>query len=375
MLSRLRPIGPILALFAFIVLACQDGVVTAQPKAAPVAVAPQSPTINVPFPLGVQRGQTLELTLTGSNLNDPTAFWSSFPVKATFPADMNNGKDPAKLREAEVPADARLRSLDSPGNQAGHSNTLASSASLVPQIDGRPTTRRRKKPRVRCRVVVGKTDAEVSDFFKAREPGQRLTFEVIGRRRLFARPRHQAHDAKPAARWLATTATTSLACRATASTEIFPSGGEFIVKLRDTDTLAARTTLSPARAGAPARHCLPAMTSVAQNRLLTSPANTLKATPVEVTMPMDRTVVNVAPRLRSVSWPVSLLVRGRAGERSRTASRQRPSLARALRHARFLEKGDVTLRLHREEGRSTLSRNHEILSPAEVYLIVNTEGR
>src|SRR5215211_8415970 len=98
MTPRLRPVWPTLTLLAIALIVGRDTSVTAQPKAAPVTVAPQNPTLTVPFPLGVQRGQTLELTLTGTNLADPTALWTSFPAKATFPTDMNNGKDAGKLR-------------------------------------------------------------------------------------------------------------------------------------------------------------------------------------------------------------------------------------------------------------------------------------
>src|SRR5262245_21661790 len=110
MTSRLRPVAAAFALLTTVVLFTRDGaVVVAQPKAAPVAVAPQAPTLNVAFPLGAQRGQSIELTLTGTNLADPTALWTSFGGKATFPTDMNNGKDPAKLRvKLEVPADAPI---------------------------------------------------------------------------------------------------------------------------------------------------------------------------------------------------------------------------------------------------------------------------
>src|SRR5437870_4868534 len=84
MCSRLRPFVAGLALLAVALVATRDGaVVTAQPKAAPVAASPQAPTLNVAFPLGAQRGQTIELTLTGTNLADPTALWTSFGGKAT----------------------------------------------------------------------------------------------------------------------------------------------------------------------------------------------------------------------------------------------------------------------------------------------------
>src|SRR5262245_11599011 len=70
---------------------------------------PAAPTLNAAAPLGMQRGTTLEVTLTGTNLADPVALWTSFPAKVTIPTDNNNGKDPAKLRVTlEVPATAPI---------------------------------------------------------------------------------------------------------------------------------------------------------------------------------------------------------------------------------------------------------------------------
>src|SRR5579871_5995292 len=42
---------------------------------------PQAPVLAPPVPLGVQRGTSLDLTLTGTNLVEPTALQLSFPAK------------------------------------------------------------------------------------------------------------------------------------------------------------------------------------------------------------------------------------------------------------------------------------------------------
>src|SRR5260370_1684192 len=71
---------------------------------------PEAPTLNMPVPLGVQRGTALDLTLTGTNLAEPTGLWTSFPASVTIPNDNNNGKDNPKLRlHPDVPKDAPLR--------------------------------------------------------------------------------------------------------------------------------------------------------------------------------------------------------------------------------------------------------------------------
>ena len=112
MSPRRRPVWPLLTLLAIVVITYQDRSLTAQPKAGPILVPPQAPTLNPPFPFGVQRGQSIELTLAGANLNDPVALWTSFPAKATFATDMNNGKDAGSVRvKLEVPADAPIDSV------------------------------------------------------------------------------------------------------------------------------------------------------------------------------------------------------------------------------------------------------------------------
>ena len=81
--------------------------VHAQPPAA--APNPAAPTVAQPFPMGVQRGTTLDLNLTGTNLNEPTGVLASFPAKITIPTENNNGKEAAKLLvKLEVPKDAPL---------------------------------------------------------------------------------------------------------------------------------------------------------------------------------------------------------------------------------------------------------------------------
>src|SRR2546429_9672847 len=77
---------------------------------APVLPAnPQAPTLTPALPLGMQRGTKLELTLTGTNLAEPTGLWTSFPARVTIPTENNNGKDNTRLRVVlEVPKDAAL---------------------------------------------------------------------------------------------------------------------------------------------------------------------------------------------------------------------------------------------------------------------------
>src|SRR5260370_13246787 len=64
----------------------------------PTPPNPQAPVLNMPVPLGMQRGTSMELTLSGANLAEPTGLWTSFPAAITIPTDKNNGQEAGKLR-------------------------------------------------------------------------------------------------------------------------------------------------------------------------------------------------------------------------------------------------------------------------------------
>lgn len=159
----------------------------AQKPPAPAQPNPQAPTLAPVVPLGIQRGSSLELTLTGTNLAEPTGLWLSFPAKVAIPTDNNNGKDNTKLRVAlEVPKEAPLglQSLRL-ATTRGMSNIRLFCLDELPQVMEVDTNRTKATPQVLsipC-VVAGRADAEVSDWYKfTAAAGQRLTFEVVGRR-------------------------------------------------------------------------------------------------------------------------------------------------------------------------------------------------
>jgi hypothetical protein len=388
MLTRLRPLGPTLLLAAIIVLICRDGSVTAQPKAAPATVAPQSPTLNVPFPLGVQRGQTLELNLTGTNLIDPTALWTSFPCKATFPTDMNNGKDAAKLRvKIEVPADAPIgvHSIRLATKQ-GISNLRTFCVDELPQVDEAADNKSREKAQAVPipGVVVGRTDAEVSDFFKVSvKPGQRLTFDVIGRRLgSLLDPVIKLYDAKSLRELPGQYSDDEPGLQSDARlTQVFPSGGDIIVEVRDTRHLGGGDYFYRLRiADAPAAM---AAFPIAVKRgtkatINFAGKNVDGVAPVEVTMPADRAVMNVAPKAAGASgWPVPVYASD-VDQLVETEPNNDPTKANRLTvpcgvSGRFLEKGDVDhfiFTAKKGVKYSIVAETYEVLSPAEVYLIV-----
>jgi len=389
MRSRLRPIWPFAALLAVIALSHQDGTITAQQKAGPITPPPQAPTLNVPFPLGIQRGQSLELNLTGTNLTDPTALWTSFPAKATFPTDMNNGKDAAKVRvKLEVPADAPIGFyMIRLATRQGISNTRMFCIDELPQIDEAADNKTKEKAQAVPvpGVVVGRTDAEVSDYFKvSTKPGQKLTFEVIGRRlgsqldpilKLFdgktgrELPGHYSDD-EPGLQSDARL------------TQTFPSGGDFVLELRDTRHLGGPDYYYRLRVA----ECPGAMTAFpiavkrgAKATIHFSGKNVEGVPPVEVTMPADRDAIQVAPKAQGgvAGWPVAVYASD-VDELVEQEPNNEPAKANRLPvpsgiTARFLDKGDVdyfVFTAKKGAKYAIVGETYAILSPAEPYLVV-----
>src|SRR5947209_1463161 len=131
---------------------------------------PAAPVLNAPFPLGIQRGTTLELLLTGSRLDRPTGILTSIPGKVVIPSENNNGKDASRLLvRLEVPKDAPLgfHTLRL-ATERGMSNVRLFCVDDLPQVLENTTNHTRATAQlvpVPC-VVAGKADAEVSDYFK-----------------------------------------------------------------------------------------------------------------------------------------------------------------------------------------------------------------
>src|SRR5262245_7898619 len=81
-----------------VLFSSSDRELVAQPKAPAIVPAPQAPTLNTPASLGAAPNEEVELTLTGTNLTDPTAVLVSCPAKVTIPTDNKNGTEAGKLR-------------------------------------------------------------------------------------------------------------------------------------------------------------------------------------------------------------------------------------------------------------------------------------
>jgi hypothetical protein len=157
-------------------------------KAPPLAKPnPQAPVLDLIGPAGMQRGTTLEITLTGKNLAGPTGVSTSFPAKVTIPSDMKNGLEENRLRvRLEVPADAPLGfHCLRLATRRGISNLRLFCIDDLPQVmktENNNTRAHAQAVRTPC-VVVGRVQAEASAYYKVHvKAGERLTFEVLGRR-------------------------------------------------------------------------------------------------------------------------------------------------------------------------------------------------
>jgi hypothetical protein len=186
-MSSRRPLAYRFAtLLSLLVSGAVGGPVLSQPPPA-VKPNPQAPVLNAPAPYGMQRGTSLEITLTGTNLAEPTGLLVSFPAKVTIPSDNKNGLDNTKLRvRLDIPADAPL------GYQSvrlattrGMSNLRLFCIDDLPQVLKADSSKNRATPQalpVPC-VVAGRLDAAAGDYYKVTvKAGQRLTFDVLGHR-------------------------------------------------------------------------------------------------------------------------------------------------------------------------------------------------
>jgi hypothetical protein len=378
----------VLAPFA---LTIDEAPIAAQPKTPPIVVAPQAPTLNIPSPSGVQRGAALELTLTGTNLADPTGVWTSFPAKVTIPTDMNNGKDAAKLRvKLDVPADAPLGfHTIRVATRHGISNSRIICVDELPQVQEVETNRTKTAAQQVPvpSVVMGRCDAEASDFFKISvKAGQRLTFEVLGRRLGSGfDPIILLHDVKSGREMPGLYSDDAPGLQTDARlTHTFKEAGDYLVEIRDTTHRGGADFFYRLRIGDFPAAIAPipvAMKRGAKGMVGFAGPAVDGVSPIEITMPSDPTtaVVNVAPKGAGgiTGWPVSVIASD-IDELTEQEPNNEPAKANKLPvpsgvTARFLEKGDLdcfTFPGKKGAKYAIVAETYEIGSPAEVYLIL-----
>lgn len=325
----------------------------------PVKPNPQAPTLGVAVPLGMQRGTALDLTLTGTNLAEPTALWTSFPAKVTIPTDNKNGTDQTKLLvRLEVPKDAPIGfHTIRLATTRGMSNLRIFCIDDLPQVmkvDSNRSISSAQTVPIPC-VVVGRADPEVTDYFKLSvKAGQRVSFEVLGRRLGGPfDPQISLHDGKTG-RELPEAYSNDAPGLQTDSrlTYTFKEAGEYVLEIRDVMYRGGPDFWYRLRIGdfpcatTPYPLAIKRGTKAAVH--FTGPSVEGVA-PVEVSAPSDPTADTlwIAPRAANglFGWPVALTV----SDLDETVE-QEPNndIAHANRLAissaitgRFLEKGDL----------------------------------
>ena len=153
---------------------------------APPPANPQAPTIN-PLPTGIQRGTGLDVTVTGTNLANPTGVSLGFPAKVTILTDDKNRGDVAKFKvRIDVPADTpigwypfRVATLK------GASNLRVFCVDDLPQLAASGANRSKMTAQLisaPC-TINGAVVVEQGDFYKFTvKAGQRLSFDCLARR-------------------------------------------------------------------------------------------------------------------------------------------------------------------------------------------------
>jgi hypothetical protein len=352
---------------------------------------PLAPVLQPPGPLGIQRGTSLDLTLTGTNLADPTALWSSMPGKIVIPADGKNGKDPAKfVAKVEVPKDAPLGLYPvRVATLRGMSNLRLFCVDDLPQVaevNTNHTIAMAQAVTPPC-VVVGLADAEASDYFKVTvAAGQRLSFEVLGRRlgSVFD-PQLTLHDAKTGRELVGGYNNDAPGLQTDARlTYVFKTAGEYVVGLRDVSYRGGGDFHYRLRIGdfPCATTPLPLAVKRGSKTLVNfSGPMTEGVAPVEVTAPADpmTEAVWVTPRGANglSGWPV-LLALSNLDEVVEQEPNNEPAKANRIPvpgavTGRFQEKGDIdhyVLPLKKGVAYRIEAHTQEHHSPTEVYMTV-----
>jgi hypothetical protein len=342
-------------------------------------------------PLGIQRGTSLDLTLTGANLADPTALWTTLPGKATIPKEGNNGKDPARLLvRLEVPADAPL------GLYALRLATLRGLSNLrlfciddlpqIPEVATNHSLATAQSLTVPC-VVVGHADAETTDYFKVSvAAGQRLSFEVLGRRLGSAfDPQLTLSDARTGRELPAGHSNDAPGLQTDPRlTYTFKEAGECVVAVRDVSYRGGEDFHYRLRIGdfPCATTPLPLAVKRGTKATVSFAGPTLAGvSPVTVSVPSDPDLeeMSVTPRGGNglSGWPVSLAVSDleetlEQEPNNEPAKANRVPVPGAVT-GRFLDKGDVdyyALPLKKGSRYVIEAHTHEYHSPTEVYMVL-----
>jgi hypothetical protein len=377
---------------SLLLTAALTGLAPAQPNGPPAAGAP---ALNPVVPLGVQRGTAHDITLTGANLADPLAVWLGGPGRINLAPDDTTGKDSTKIHaRVEVPADAslglyRLRVATA----QGLSNFRPFCVDALPQIiesdnNHSPATAQGVSPP--C-VVVGRVDAEASDFFRfTAAAGQRLSFEVLGRRLGSALdPILRLHDARTGRELPRLYSDDAPGLQTDARlTHTFAAAGNYLVEIRDTTHKGGPDYWYRLRLGDFPCAVTPLPLAAPRGRKVTvdfAGPQVEGVAPVEFTAPTDPAVeaVGVTPVGPGgvPGWPVSLLL---SDHEELRAGPEHDAPEKAFRlpvpcgvTGRFLRKSqrDHFAFAAKKGLRYTIAaQTVELHSPADVYLTLKAAG-
>lgn len=364
---------------------------SAQPKKGePIAASPQAPTITQLSTTGGQRGKSVDVRVVGTNLGDAVSLWTSFPAKATIPADAAKDKDATKARfQLDIPADTPLglHSLRVV-TKYGISNQKVFCVDELPQIAEVETNHAKTtaQPVPIPGVVMGRADVEMSDYFKIDvKSGERLTFEVIGRRLGSAfDPIVLLHESKSGRELPGLYSDDAPGLQSDARfTHTFKEGGEYIVEVRDTTHRGGVDYFYRLRIC----DCPAAMAAVpialkrgSKAQVAFTGPSVEGVSPVEVAAPTDphKSVIYVAPKSKgSVGSAVPVLLTD-YDELAETEPNNEVAKANKLPvpggvTGRFQEKGDLdyfVFAAKKGTKYTIAAETYEINSPAEVYLIL-----
>jgi hypothetical protein len=370
-------------------------VIMAVPAPAQVAKpSPVAPVLASAVPPGARRGASAEIVLTGKNLAAPTGVLATFACKVTIPTDNKNGTDATKVRvRIDVPADAPIgfHGLRL-ANDQGISNLVIFCVDELPEVTEAASNRDPKTAQavpVPC-VVSGQVDNLASDHYKITvQPGQRLSFDVLGRR-LGGQldPQLSIYSAKTGREMTHALDTPGLQSDARL-TYTFKEGGDYLVQVKDVLNRGGANFYYRLRIGdfpcATVPYPLAAKRGGKVAVQFAGPEVDGVA-PVEVSVPVEPTtdVVWVAPKRSGgpAGWPVALFASDIDEE---VENEPNDDIAKAQRVAvpsgvsgRFEKYADKDYFVFAaKKGAKVTLRAHtvEMFSPAMVYMVVrNAKG-
>ncbi|QDU23073.1 hypothetical protein [Urbifossiella limnaea] len=374
--------------FGLLVVFGGNPTATGQPKPLVVPPAPQAPSLTSAANLGAKPGDTAELTLPGGNLADATGVSISCPgAKAEVVPDAKADAGKVKVK-VTLPADAAvgLYGLRA-ATKHGVSNLRPFVVDDLPAVAETDANRSKDtaQPVTAPCVVLGRTDAEVSDFFKLKvSAGQRLTFEVLARR--IGSPLDPIvvlHDGATKRELIDKYADDTPGLQADARlTHTFPAAGEVLVEVRDTTYRGGADFFYRLRIGdfPGATTAFPLAVERGKDaKVGFAGPGTEDLPPVTLKVPMTAAGVNAAPKRAGgpSGWPVPVMV-SRNPEGVEAEPNNEPAKANPLPvpggvSAKFGSKGDTDhFKIAGKKGQKLViaALTYEVNAPTEVLVRV-----